>query len=59
MNVERKQFIKDGVLRIAIFVILASLTYTVRNYSWAVIVLTCFALYALLTGIYKIVFRKH
>lgn len=57
MNVERKQFIKEGVLRITIFVILASLTYTVRNYPWAVTLLVCVALYSLLTGVYKI-FRK-
>lgn len=58
MNVERKQFIKEGVLRITIFVILASLTYTVRNYAWAVTILVCFALYSLLTGVHKILRKE-
>lgn len=57
MNAVRKEFIKDSLLRITIFVILSSLTYTVRNYPWAVTLLVCFALYALLTGVYKL-FRK-
>lgn len=57
MNAVRKQFINESVLRITIFVILSSLTYTVRNYPWAVTLLVCFALYALLTGVYKL-FRK-
>lgn len=50
-------FINEGVLRITLFVILSSLTYTVRNYSWAVTLLVIAAIYALVTGVFKL-FRK-
>lgn len=58
MNLARKQFIKEGVLRITLFIILSSLTYTVRNYPWAVTVLVCVALYALLTGVYRLLRKE-
>lgn len=47
-------FINEGVLRIAIFFILISLTYTVRNYLWAVLLLVVVGLYSLVTGFLKL-----
>ncbi|MFF2908523.1 MULTISPECIES: hypothetical protein [Bacillales] len=47
-------FINEGVLRIAIFIMLSSLTYTVRNYSWAVTFLVLLAIYSLVTGVFKL-----
>ncbi|AIQ19027.1 MULTISPECIES: hypothetical protein [unclassified Paenibacillus] len=54
MSTAGRNFINEGILRIALFLIFASLTYTVRNYVWAIIVLTVVALYALVTGIIKL-----
>lgn len=41
----------EGVLRIAWFIIFASLTYTVRNYTWAIVLLLAVGLYSLVTGV--------
>lgn len=54
MNTAGRHFINEGILRIALFLIFASLTYTVRNYIWAIIVLTVVAIYALVTGIVQL-----
>lgn len=58
MSATGKRFINEGILRITLFIILSSLTYTVRNYPWAVTLLTVTALYALVTGAIKLT-RKH
>ncbi|WP_151735157.1 hypothetical protein [Paenibacillus tengchongensis] len=57
MSTAERTFINEGILRIAIFFMLASLTYTVRNYIWAIAVLAVFAVYALVTGV--IMMKKH
>ncbi|WP_249899326.1 hypothetical protein [Paenibacillus sp. PK3_47] len=44
----------EGVLRIAIFIMFASLTYTVRHYVWAVVALLVVGLYSLVTGIVQL-----
>lgn len=51
MSTVERRFINEGVLRIALFFIIASLTYTVRNYTWAVVLIVVVALYSLITGI--------
>ncbi len=51
MSAAGKRFINEGVLRIAWFIIFASLTYTVRNYTWVVVLFSAVALYALGSGI--------
>ncbi|MHA6529287.1 hypothetical protein [Paenibacillus sp. BAC0078] len=55
MSTAGRRFINEGVLRIAWFIILASLTYTVRNYTWAVVLLAVVSLYALGSGIVMLV----
>lgn len=47
MSTAGRRFINEGVLRIAWFIIFASLTYTVRNYTWAIVLLMVVALYSL------------
>lgn len=39
MSTAGRRFINEGVLRIAWFIIFTSLTYTVRNYTWAIVLL--------------------
>lgn len=51
MSTAGRRFINEGVLRIAWFIIFTSLTYTVRNYTWAVVLLMVVAVYSLVTGI--------
>ncbi|MEK3878296.1 hypothetical protein NSS64_09620 [Paenibacillus sp. FSL H8-0122] len=51
MSTAGRRFINEGVLRIAWFIIFASLTYTVRNYTWAIVLLMVVALYSLVTGV--------
>ncbi|OKP81785.1 hypothetical protein A3844_25375 [Paenibacillus helianthi] len=51
MSAAGKRFINEGVLRIAWFIIFASLTYTVRNYTWVVVLFSVVAIYALGSGI--------
>ncbi|MEK3792980.1 hypothetical protein MKX42_14725 [Paenibacillus sp. FSL R7-0204] len=51
MSTAGRRFINEGVLRIAWFIIFASLTYTVRNYTWAIVLLLVVALYSLVTGV--------
>ncbi|MNN95000.1 hypothetical protein D3C81_2137360 [compost metagenome] len=51
MSTAGRHFINEGVLRIAWFIILSSLTYTVRNFTWAVVLLVVVALYALVSGV--------
>lgn len=51
MSTASRRFINEGVLRIAWFIIFASLTYTVRNYTWAIVLLMVVALYSLVTGV--------
>ncbi|MNC79136.1 hypothetical protein D3C75_1315380 [compost metagenome] len=58
MSAAGKRFINEGVLRIAWFIIFASLTYTVRNYTWVVVLFSVVALYALGSGIVMLV-RDH
>ncbi|WP_405114192.1 hypothetical protein MHH28_09300 [Paenibacillus sp. FSL K6-1217] len=51
MSTAGRRFINEGVLRIAWFIIFASLTYTVRHYTWAIVLLMVVALYSLVTGV--------
>ena len=51
MSTAGRRFINEGVLRIAWFIIFTSLTYTVRNYTWAIVLLMVVALYSLVTGV--------
>ncbi|AIQ42105.1 hypothetical protein MKZ24_18420 [Paenibacillus sp. FSL R7-0297] len=51
MSTAGRRFINEGVLRIAWFIIFTSLTYTVRNYTWAIVLLMVVAVYSLVTGI--------
>ncbi|ETT57103.1 MULTISPECIES: hypothetical protein [Paenibacillus] len=51
MSTAGRRFINEGVLRIAWFIIFASLTYTVRNYTWAIVLLMVVGLYSLVTGV--------
>lgn len=51
MSTAGRHFINEGVLRIAWFIIFASLTYTVRNYTWAIVLLMVVAVYSLVTGV--------
>jgi hypothetical protein len=51
MSTAGRRFINEGVLRIAWFIIFASLTYTVRNYTWAIVLLMVVAVYSLVTGV--------
>ncbi|WP_150267594.1 hypothetical protein [Paenibacillus tepidiphilus] len=57
MSAVERTFINEGILRVAIFFMLASLTYSVRNYVWAIVVLGIFAVYALVTGV--VMMKKH
>ncbi|MBW4081368.1 hypothetical protein [Paenibacillus sp. S150] len=59
MNAAGKRFINEGVLRIAWFIIFASLTYTVRNYIWVVVLFSVVALYALGSGIVMLARDRH
>lgn len=51
MSTAGRHFINEGILRIAWFIIFTSLTYTVRNYTWAIVLLMVVAVYSLVTGI--------
>jgi hypothetical protein len=51
MSTAGRRFINEGVLRIAWFIIFTSLTYTVRNYTWAIVLLMVVAVYSLVTGV--------
>lgn len=51
MSTAGRRFMNEGVLRIAWFIIFASLTYTVRNYTWAIVLLLAVGLYSLVTGV--------
>lgn len=54
MNAANKRYMNEGVLRIAIFIMFASLTYTVRHYVWAIAALLVVGLYSLITGIIQL-----
>ncbi|MFC3746261.1 hypothetical protein [Paenibacillus sp. GCM10012306] len=54
MTKKSSLFINEGVLRIAIFIILSSFTYTVRNYPWAVTFLVLLGIYSLVTGVFQL-----
>ncbi|WNS44760.1 hypothetical protein [Paenibacillus sp. MMS20-IR301] len=51
MSTAGRRFINEGILRIAWFIIFTSLTYTVRHYTWAIVLLMVVALYSLVTGV--------
>lgn len=54
MSTAGKRFMNEGILRIAIFIMFASLTYSVRHYTWAIVVLLAVGTYSLVTGIIQL-----
>lgn len=54
MSAASRKFMNEGVLRIAIFIMFASLTYSVRNYTWAIVALLAVGTYSLVTGIVQL-----
>ncbi|WP_379135371.1 hypothetical protein [Paenibacillus sp. sgz500958] len=44
---------REGVLRLTLFIVLTSLIYTVREYSWAIVLVSLVAVYFLITGAYQ------
>ncbi|MDF9841413.1 hypothetical protein M2105_002429 [Paenibacillus sp. PastF-1] len=59
MSTASRKFMNEGVLRIAIFIMFASLTYSVRNYTWAIVALLVVGTYSLVTGIVQLRRSRH
>lgn len=49
---------REGIIRIILFIVLSSLTFIVQDYSWAVTLITLFAIYLLITGVQKLFLKK-
>ena len=49
---------REGIIRILLFIVLSSLTFIVQDYSWAVTLITLFAIYLLITGVQKLFLKK-
>ncbi|WP_054941107.1 hypothetical protein [Paenibacillus ihuae] len=54
MSTASRRFMNEGVLRIAIFIMFASLTYSVRHYTWAIVALLAVGTYSLVTGLFQL-----
>ncbi|MNI48254.1 hypothetical protein D3C73_1028120 [compost metagenome] len=59
MSTAGRRFMNEGILRIAIFIMFASLTYTVRHYTWAIVALLAVGTYSLVTGIFQLKRSRH
>jgi hypothetical protein len=47
---------REGILRLTLFIVLASLIYTVREYSWAIVLISLVSVYFLFTGAYQFMY---